>query len=82
VVSTSIGCEGLDTRDGENIVIRDTPEGMADGIVAMMRDVELRRAVGRGARLTAEQQYDWQVLGDHLISQYNAVLEGVTPPDD
>ena len=30
IVSTSIGCEGLDAVDGDNILIRDTPAGFAD----------------------------------------------------
>src|SRR6267142_2626492 len=36
VVSTSLGCEGLDAVDGENILIRDTPDAIAGGIVEVL----------------------------------------------
>jgi len=29
IVSTSIGCEGLEVTDGDNILIADTPEEVA-----------------------------------------------------
>jgi len=45
VVSTSIGCEGLDCEDGRELLIRDTPRGFADAI----RD--LSAAPGERARL-------------------------------
>ena len=46
VVSTSIGCEGLDAVDGENILIRDTPEAIADALLQVLRDARLRSRLG------------------------------------
>ena len=34
VVSTSIGCEGLDAVDGENILVRDEPDALAAAVAA------------------------------------------------
>ena len=74
VVSTSVGCEGLEARDGENILIRDTPEEFAAAIKALLEDVDLRRRIARGARETAERLYDWEVIGRDMIGHYRSIL--------
>jgi len=70
VVSTTVGCEGLDAHDGENILVRDTPEDFADAVEAVLIDGELRRRLGAAARRTAEVQYDWEVIGDQMLPYY------------
>lgn len=73
VVSTSIGCEGLATVDGENILIRDDPKDFANGILAALGDDELRRRLGQGGRATVERLYSWDVIGKGLIETYRGV---------
>lgn len=74
VVSTSVGCEGLDARDGENVLIRDDPEEFAEAVRLVLADRELRRRLGTGARATAERTYDWDVIGDAMIEEYLALV--------
>ncbi len=74
VVSTSIGCEGLAARDGENILVRDTPHEFADAVRAVLHDVELRRRLGANARKTAESLYSWEVIGKPMIERYLALI--------
>jgi glycosyltransferase involved in cell wall biosynthesis len=70
IVSTSIGCEGLETLDGENILIRDEPGEFSDAVVQVLRDDELRNRLGRNGRKTAEETYAWPVVGQKLIALY------------
>ncbi len=70
VVSTTIGCEGLDARDGENILIRDTPEQFAAAVLAVLGDETLRRRLGCAARATAERSYDWRRIGEPMTREY------------
>ncbi len=70
VVSTSIGCEGLHAVDGENILIRDDPEGFADAICRLRTDSLLRRRLEENGRRTAEELYSWDVIGKALLRQY------------
>ncbi|HEV2130469.1 MAG TPA: glycosyltransferase family 4 protein, partial [Longimicrobiaceae bacterium] len=70
VVSTSIGCEGLDAVDGENILIRDTPETFAEAVRAVLHDPELRGRLGAAARATAERRYSWEVIGGPMVRRY------------
>jgi polysaccharide biosynthesis protein PslH len=70
VVSTSVGCEGLDARDDENILVRNDPEAFAQAIANVVNDVQLRERIGREARRTAESLYDWEVIGRPMLARY------------
>jgi len=70
VVSTSLGCEGLDARDGENILVADTPTDFADAVRRVLEDPELRRGLGANARRTVQEQYSWDVIGEGLNRAY------------
>jgi glycosyltransferase involved in cell wall biosynthesis len=63
VVSTSVGCEGLDARNGQNIVIADSPAEFSDAVVKLLTEKELREKIAREGRVTAMQKYDWTYIG-------------------
>jgi len=71
IVSTSIGCEGLDAEDGRNILVRDDPQSFAAAVITVMRDSGLRASLERNGRLTAERTYSWTVIGETLRSLYD-----------
>lgn len=75
VVSTPRGCEGLATRDGENILIGDDPADFADATVRVLHEPTLRHSLEKEGRKTAEHDYDWELLGDRMISRYSDLLE-------
>ena len=74
VVSTSIGCEGLDARDGVNILIRDTAEGFAEAVLQVLQDARLRESLGFAARDTAEGAFD-QGNALVMLGQYDDALK-------
>jgi glycosyltransferase involved in cell wall biosynthesis len=84
VVGTSLGCEGLDARHGENVLLADTPGAFADAVEAVLHDGGLRARLGASARRTAEETYDWEVLGERMLAEYDAVLARTRgrPPAD
>lgn len=75
VVSTPIGCEGLNARDGENILIRDSPDEFAEAVVAVLNDSELRQRLETNARKTAVDEYSWSVLSDRLVGAYTGIVD-------
>lgn len=74
IVSTSIGCEGIDVRDGEHVTMADTPAAFADVTVALLGDQQRRRALGRTARELVERQYAWSVIGGDLMNAYREAI--------
>jgi glycosyltransferase involved in cell wall biosynthesis len=67
VVSTPVGCEGIDAIDGEHLVIAPRAS-FAEAIAGVLRD---RRAAaeraGRARRLALDH-YDWSVVGRHAVN--------------
>jgi len=70
IVSSSVGCEGLDARHDQNILIADSSEEFAQAVLQVVSDAELRERLGRAGRETAETVYDWAVIGDRLLKEY------------
>jgi glycosyltransferase involved in cell wall biosynthesis len=75
VVSTSIGCEGLDARDGWNILVRDDPSSFALAVAQVLADAELRQTLSKNARKTAEDTYSWEAIGASMRPVYARCLE-------
>jgi len=68
VVSTTMGCEGLSVRDGESVLLADTPDTFADAVVRICRDPALaHRLTAAGADLV-RAQYDWRRIGESVHS--------------
>ncbi len=77
VVSTSTGCEGLQTIDGKNIFIRDTASSFAEAVVNVLSDSELQSFLAANGRQTAEHIYSWDIIGQHLRTCYRDQLQPV-----
>jgi polysaccharide biosynthesis protein PslH len=80
VVSTTVGCEGLEAVDGENILIRDDPQEFADAVRRVLGDPELRRRLGTAARRTVERRYGWEVIGERMLAEYLALIQPAAAP--
>ncbi len=76
LVSTAIGCEGIDATPGEHLVVADEPEAFAEAVVALLADPARRAALGAAARAQAEARYAWPVIGQRLLEAYRTTIEG------
>jgi len=79
VVSTSIGCEGLDAVDGENLLIRDAPAAFADAVLELLNDSAKRSRLETYARETAVTRYAWDTVGETLRTAYRAIIASDRP---
>jgi glycosyltransferase involved in cell wall biosynthesis len=70
VVSSSIGCEGLEVTHGRDILIADRPDEFAAGVLRCLADPGLRARLGRGGRALVEQRYRWESIGRALSRHY------------
>ena len=62
VVSTSVGAEGLDVRDGENIAIADSPRHFAERCLALLDDSRERQRMAANAWEMVSACYSWEVI--------------------
>ena len=73
VVSTSVGAEGLDLKDGEEIFIADAPQPFAEAVTRLLTDPALRRRIGENGRARVEKDYDWRSIGEKLYQRYTEI---------
>jgi len=74
IVSTSVGCEGLQVADGENMLIADDPAAFTHKVIKLLHDDNLRFTLGKNARKVAEN-YDWASIMDKQDWIYQSVIE-------
>ncbi|MEZ5321897.1 MAG: glycosyltransferase family 4 protein [Microthrixaceae bacterium] len=67
IVSTTIGTEGIEVRDGEHVVLADGAEGFAEACVRAVGDPALRRRLADAAWECYEENYRWSSIGDRLL---------------
>jgi len=78
VVTTSIGCEGLDVTDGEHLLIGNTGEDFARQVLRLLREPELRHRIIVAARSLVEKRYDWAIIADKLVQTYQALVSPIS----
>ncbi len=74
VVSTSIGAEGIECTDGQNILLGDQPQDFADKVLSLFNDPQRSKDIGLKARQFVCERYDWDIIGQKL----NAIYEEKT----
>jgi polysaccharide biosynthesis protein PslH len=62
VVSTSVGAEGLEFLNEEEIILSDKPWEFAGAVIGLLQDQARRRAIGLAARRRVEAQYSARSL--------------------
>ncbi len=75
VVSTTVGAEGLDLRDGEEIVLADDAAAFAAAVSAAIAEPERAARHGALGRQTVTQRYQWSAL---VAEGLRAVLPGAS----
>jgi glycosyltransferase involved in cell wall biosynthesis len=71
IVSTTIGVEGINIRDGESVLCADTPERFAQSVVRLCKDDHLRQQIAETAFRIALAEYSWSAVGRTLEDSYH-----------
>lgn len=74
ILTTTVGVEGLEFRNGESCIIEDSPQGWADAIKRLQSDPELRRSLGENANKVFSERYSPTVLAGKRNDIYNTVI--------
>ncbi|HXJ38662.1 MAG TPA: glycosyltransferase family 4 protein, partial [Bryobacteraceae bacterium] len=73
VVSTPVGCIGLDLRDGHDLLIRDLGPDFAAAVANLLEDTPTRSALTTNARQTAEDRFGWDAIARDALQSYAAL---------
>jgi polysaccharide biosynthesis protein PslH len=75
IVSTRIGAEGIDIRDGENILIADTPDAFGAAVLRAASDSDLNQQLRWNGRRWVEEKYDWKIVYQAWDEVYARMLK-------
>jgi polysaccharide biosynthesis protein PslH len=68
VVATSLACQGIPARHGDNILIGESSQTLADLTCQLIRDKPLRQRIGAGGRHCAEGTFSWDLIATSFRS--------------
>jgi glycosyltransferase involved in cell wall biosynthesis len=71
VVTTTVGCEGLQLTPGEHVLIANTAEEFSSQVMRALADADLQRRLGSSGRALVERFYSWEVVARHLDTAYH-----------
>ena len=75
VITTTVGAQGIDYTDGENLLIANTPQEFAQQIKRCLDDDDFCHRVGAAAERLIAEQYNEGKLADKLLKFYNERIE-------
>jgi glycosyltransferase involved in cell wall biosynthesis len=74
VVSTRLGCAGLEVQDGNDIFISDGPKQFAQRVLDLMGNKEERIRIGQNALNLVKDRYTWDQIGNKLEKVYQNAI--------
>jgi len=74
VVTTSLGCEGIEVEDGRHVLIADDPETFAACVVRLLGDEELSLRLGMAGRRLVESRYGWESVTRRLEAFHEQLI--------
>lgn len=79
IITTTVGMEGIDARQGEEILIADNAEDFAQGIILCLKDPEFANKLGRQASMFATAHFDNRRIALQLLQKYSQSRVVVMP---
>ena len=66
VVSTTVGAEGLPAKDGEHLLLANTPPQFVRAVSVLLESADMRRRLGSAGRLLYERGFTWEAAWSRL----------------
>ena len=73
IVTTGIGCEGIEGVDRKHYLVADEPIDFAKRVIEILNNLNLQRHLGENARELAIQKYDWEILNQKTDYLYRGL---------
>lgn len=78
IVTTSIGCEGIDVIHRKSVLIADEPQQFADSVIELCRDRELANQLTKNGYELVYRNYGWESVGYKLDVAYRQLNDSDT----
>jgi len=75
IVTTTVGCEGINLRHGDSALFADSPAEFADAVVRLFSDSALRAELTNNAYRYVLREHKWVEKGKDLERVYESVIE-------
>ena len=75
VVTTPVGCAGLDLEDGRDAAVRADWDSFAAALCHLITGREERDRIGRQARRTVVERFSWNAIADRAHASYWTLAE-------
>lgn len=76
VVTTKVGNEGIDAKDGEAVLIGQTPKELADLAIKLLENQSLYKKIALNARKYVEENFSYSSVAQRLDQVYQEVASG------
>lgn len=70
LVTTKVGAEGLGVTDGADVVVRDTPDEIAEESTKLLKNPKSMQLMAEKARMLVSQKFSWEVIAQKLDKLY------------
>lgn len=67
VVSTTVGCEGIDVEPGRHLLVADDPAAFADAVIRVLQDDTLAETLRHEARRLVLERYDVPAVSARVL---------------
>lgn len=79
VVTTSVGCEGLDVVAGRHLLVSDEPAEFARLVAGLLNDSTWRRQLAANGRTLVQERYSWEHAARSLTALCETIAGGARP---
>lgn len=77
VVTTFVGIEGIDAKDGVSFLLADNPKTFAHKAITLLTNEQQRQQIGNAARALVQEKYDWRIITANLEKIYHQIANSV-----
>ncbi len=74
IVTTSLGCEGIDVVNGRDAIIEDDPTKFAEAVIDLLHNPERRNELVKNGAVLANESYGWTHVGKQMELAYSSLL--------
>lgn len=75
VVSTSIGCDGLEAISGEHLLVSDDADDFADSCIRLLEHSELGEYIAKQAYVFGKLHFDWNSIYNQMDNAVKIALD-------